>query len=414
MSREPLGAARGLWRAIVPRSLRKTAQPLSLGLARSAVRRALAHAETGGAPGALIVSGLIREAKGISQAARLTVAGLTAAGYPVASHDLRSLLDARSGAGATLPGHGGVWLIHANPPEALKALARLPAVQWRNRYRIGYWAYELPRVPPLWTSASTAFHEIWAPSEFVADALQASGVAVPVRVMPHPVSTGVGSASHDRTRFHIPPRAFAVLAMGDLLSSATRKNLIGAIEIYRRAFPVPSDQTVLIIKTQPGRTDKAFVRQSRAAIDGRPDVLLLTDTLSQSDTRQLIASCDVVLSPHRAEGFGLALAEAFLLGVPALATGWSGNLDFMSDVPELLIDSQMVPVRDPEGVYRGARLEWAEPNLADAAAKLCALARDSTLRRRLAGRGRMAVERLSAAWNRNALEATAIGRLVER
>jgi glycosyltransferase involved in cell wall biosynthesis len=414
MSREPLGAARGLWRAMAPRSLRRAAQPLSLSLARSAVRRALAHAETGEAPGALVVSGLISEAKGVSQAARLTAAGLSAAGYSVTSHDLRSLLDARSGAGAILPGHGGVWLIHANPPEALKALARLPAAQWRNRYRIGYWAYELPRVPPLWTAASMAFHEVWAPSEFVADALRASGVAAPVRVMPHPVSTGAGLARHDRTRFHIPSRAFAVLAMGDLLSSATRKNLIGAIEIYRRAFPAPSDQTVLIIKTQPGTTDKAFVRQSRAAIDGRPDVLLLTDTLSQSDTRQLIASCDVVLSPHRAEGFGLALAEAFLLGVPALATGWSGNLDFMRDVPELLIDNRMVPVRDPDGVYRGARLEWAEPNPADAAAKLRALAGDSALRRSLAGRGKMAVERLSAAWNRHALDATAIGRLVER
>ena len=35
------------------------------------------------------------------------------------------------------------------------------------------------------------------------------------------------------------------------------------------------------------------------------------------------------MSPHRSEGFGLPLAEAFMAGVPALATGWSGLVLFI-------------------------------------------------------------------------------------
>lgn len=127
--------------------------------------------------------------------------------------------------------------------------------------------------------------------------------------------------------------------------------------------------------------------------------------------RRLVASASAILSPHRSEGFGLPLAEAFLADVPALATGWSGNMEFMSGLPELLIRSKPVQVDDAYGVYRASGQTWAEPDLEDAATKLRALAASPELRRSLAERGRRAVEALSAPWRREALMDTAIGRL---
>lgn len=414
MGGDPLKTARSLWRAVAPHGVRSMAQPLSLKLALSSVRRSLSDHETASKLGPLLVSGLINEAKGVSEAARLTIGALKAAGYPVVALDLRLLLDARSAAEAALPldGDGGVWLIHANAPEALKALARLDPAHWRGRYRIGYWAYELPVAPPLWAAASKAFHEIWAPSRFVAEALEACGVNVPIRVMPHPVATGDSQPKPDRAAFLIPRDAFAVLAMGDLHSSATRKNLLGAIDIYRRTFPSPDAKSVLVLKTQSGDAHPAFRALAEAAAGGRRDIVFITQTLSHLDVRRLIASVDVLLSPHRAEGFGLALAEALLAGVPALATGWSGNLEFMRDVPELLIKNAMVPVRDPKGVYPSAGLNWAEPEIDDAVAKLGALASDPALRRHLSMKGGAAVERLCLSWTRSELDTTALGRLV--
>jgi glycosyltransferase involved in cell wall biosynthesis len=382
-------------------------------------RRAFAAAsplEPAFAPGPLIVSGFLNESKGISQAARLSVAALGAAGFAPVTHDIRSVLVRGPGGGASLPATepGGVWLAHCNAPEAVAALAMMDPASWRGRYRIGYWAYELPVAPPSWARASRLFHEIWAPSRFVAEALRRAGVTTRIEVMPHPVAIENVASQPDRARFGLPANAFCVLAMGDLLSSATRKNLAGAVDIYRKAFPKPGDGSRLAVKAMGGLTHPSFADYASRITRERPDIVFVTDDLPGADVRSLIASCDVLLSPHRAEGFGLTLAEAFLLGVPPLATGWSGNVDFMADLTDLTIAHTMTPVRDPQGVYPSGKLEWAEPDVDDAVCKLLALAGSPDLRRSLARRGRLTVEALLALWSRERLQPTSLGQLVKR
>jgi len=404
LSDRALRTSKRLWRRIAPGSLRRLAGPAVMLLAERRVRAALIESERPIQPGPLIVSGLIAEAKGVSEAARLTIAGMRQAGLSPIPHDLRPLLTAGPGARGLFPTDrpGGVWVAHVNAPEAVHALAYLDPAQWRGRYRIGYWAYELPRVPASWVRASDAFHELWVPSRFVADALRDSGVTRPVRVMPHPVSAAWQPVQANRPGFLIPADAFTVLAMGDLRSSAWRKNLTGAIEIYKRTFPEPG-RTSLVLKVQSEDAHPRFRETAAALAAGRSDILFLADRLSSEDMRRLIASCDVVLSPHRAEGYGLALAEAFLAGVPALATGWSGNVDFMASLDELLIGHTLVPVRDPYGVYRAAAQSWAEPDLDDGAKKLKALYASPVRRAELARLGKQAVQSRMDSWSRESL-----------
>jgi glycosyltransferase involved in cell wall biosynthesis len=392
----------------VPLGVRRIAHPLVMRVMERRVRRALLAPEPTFRPGRVVLSGFLAEAKGVSEAARLTLAGLKSAGLDVVAHDLRPLFTGVAG----LPDGpaGGVWIVHANAPEAVHVLGRIDPAAWRGRYRIAYWAYELARVPAEWVRISDAFHEIWAPSAFVADALLASGVQKPVRLMPHPVALGARAGAGDRARFGLAADAFVVLALGDLLSSAERKNLLGAIAIFLRAFPREGEAR-LVLKVREAGGRSAFLERARRASSGRSDITFLTGDLAPEATRSLIASCSVLLSAHRAEGFGLPLAEAFLAGVPALATGWSGNLAFMADLPELLIASTQAPVRDPYRVYRAAGQTWAEPDIEDAAAKLQALARSPGLRADLARRGATAVEALDAAWTRERLLDTPLGRL---
>lgn len=399
------------WRSYLPSSLLERGHAATTLLSFRKVERALALGETSPARGPLIVSGFMSGSTGVSRAARLTLEGLRGAGQAPLSHELSDLFGSNKVASAFLPAKrpGGVWLLHANPPEAVVVMARLNPSDWLGRYRIAYWAYELPRVPKHWVRASSAFHEIWAPSAFVADALIASGVKTPVRTMPHPVAVGSPAAMR-----RAGDNGFAVLTMGDLKSSASRKNLLGSIEIYKRAFPREAPGTRLIVKIQSGEAQAGFQDAANAAIGGRGDIALRTERLTDAEVGQMIASASVFLSPHRSEGYGLTIAEALLAGVPALATGWSGNMDFMEALPELLIAYALAPVNDAAGVYKDTALEWAEPNIDDAVQKLRVLAGSPSLRAELADRGRALVRAQAFAWSREALASTAIGHLVDR
>jgi glycosyltransferase involved in cell wall biosynthesis len=398
-------------RKAVPYGVRRSMQPLIRRLMEYRVASALRAVEPSQVPGPLIVSGLLSEAKGVSEGARLTLAAFAAAGLDPLPHDLRPLFAGKPGASDLLTKTpGGVWFAHVNAPEALQALGRLDPVSWRGRHRIGYWAYELPRVPPEWVRIASAFHEIWVPSQFVADSMLGSGIKVPVRLMPHPVALGHPKESPDRDAFGIPAGTFAVLTLGDLQSSATRKNLTGAIEMFQRAFPTPGNAT-LIMKIRDDIAHPGFLAHARKVAGDRVDIRFMTGDLAAREMRQLVASCDLLLSPHRSEGFGLPLAEAFLAGVPALATGWSGNLEFMVATPELLLPYSLIGVNDAYGVYRASGQKWAEPDIEDGAQRLRQLAAAPGLRRELAAKGKAAVEAFSLPWRRQALLGLPVGQL---
>ncbi len=392
-------AGKSLWRALVPRIARMAIHRTLQRSPEFQVRSKLGKPEPIQA-GQLVVSGLINESKGVSQAARLTLAGMRHAGFEPLAHDLRHTLSSPADAASGLPftRKGGAWILHANPPEAVHALRAINPAIWRGRRRIGYWSWELPVAPASWARLSPAFHEIWTPSRFVAESLRAAHVRTPIKVIPHPVALDPPKEARDRSSFQLPEEALIVLSMGDLNSSADRKNLLGAIRIYREAFPSGEGKTLLVVKTQADATHPGFRDSAMDATAGRSDICFVSGTLSQSEVRKLIASSDILLSPHRAEGFGLSLAEAMLMGVPALSTGWSGNLDFMGAIPELLIGYELAPSIDSYGVYTARGQVWAMPRLDDAVLKLKALAASADLRKRLAAAGRDAVLTLSEPW----------------
>ncbi len=106
--------------------------------------------------------------------------------------------------------------------------------------------------------------------------------------------------------------------------------------------------------------------QLRAAVASHPDIELMDRYLSPADNSSLTGLADAYVSLHRAEGFGLGMAEAMALGKPVIATSYSGNLDFMSPSNSLLVDHRIVPIGSGADPYP-ADAEWAEPDAAHAA-----------------------------------------------
>jgi glycosyltransferase involved in cell wall biosynthesis len=161
------------------------------------------------------------------------------------------------------------------------------------------------------------------------------------------------------------PDGFLFLFVFDYLSTVQRKNPVGLVEAFKRAF-APGDGPQLLIKTINGPLRPLSEEEVLWAVDGREDIHVIDRSLSTDELNGLMAACDCYVSLHRAEGFGLTLAEAMALGKPAIATRYSGNVDFMNDENSYLVDFEIGRV-GPECEIYPPEGEWAEPSVEHAA-----------------------------------------------
>ena len=345
------------------------------------------------ARGGIAVGGEIGRASGLGEAARLMLHGLDALCVP------NWRFTAGLGTGGTsesppMP-DGAPLLLHVNAPHLPLAMLRLGRSRIRGRRIVGCWAWELPVVPPDWRAGAALVHEAWAPSRFTAAALEPL-LPGRVRVVPYPVAARPPApGALDRAAFGLPEDAVVTLCAFSLASSFERKNPLAAIAAHRQAFGARPDRILLLKVNEPAHHQADMARLQGAAGD-LPNVRFETRTLPRADHHALMAACDLVLSLHRSEGFGLVPAEAMLLGKPVVATAWSGNLDFMQDFEgqpcSALVPYHLVPAADPRGVYDAPGAVWAEADLGYAAAQLRRLADDPAARAGLGAAGQRAAQ----------------------
>ncbi len=325
----------------------------------------------------------------MGETARLMAVTAQRLGLPVWTVNVPPPVDARREVEVVASGSAPPLVplvLHINAPLLPLALLRLPSALVRNRCVIGYWAWELPEVPPEWRPALACVNQVWVPSRFTAAVLEPL-LPGRVRVVPPALAVAPPVASElGRAAFDLPQTAVIVLVSFNLASSFARKNPFAAIAAFHGAFGDRADRILLLKVAHADHAPADFARLTRM-VRGQ-NIRLVTETLSPADRHALTACADIVLSLHRGEGFGLVLAEAMLLGKPVVATGWSGNTDFMDGTNAALVGYRLVPTRDDRSVYRGV---WAEPDVSEAAGLLRRLADDADLRRDLGRRARAAI-----------------------
>jgi glycosyltransferase involved in cell wall biosynthesis len=342
------------------------------------------------APGSsknVTVVGLLSSLTGLGEGARLSLAALAQAHVPTRHIDLSGAFGCRDlaswpGSGASpsfAPGDEGAAIVHINAPLIPLAYLRLPRRLVRRSRLVGYWAWELPIVPKNWRKAFAFVHEVWVPSRFVADAL-AKETDLPIRVVAHPVAANISvGEAIERRQLDLPEDALLVLSAFNAASGFERKNPLAAIEAFRRAFGASPRHRLLIKAINPHHQPGAMARLRRAVAD-MPNVTMVESACGPGEMRSLIAAADIVLSLHRSEGFGLVAAEAMLLGKPVVATGWSGNMDFMNAENSRPVNFDLIPARDPDGIYDVPGACWADPDISHAAVCLQELASSRALR----------------------------------
>jgi glycosyltransferase involved in cell wall biosynthesis len=347
----------------------------------------------------LNVIGWLRAAVGIGESARCMVRACDAAQLPVALIDMKlnclnRLGDDSLAARLQDDSPHTVNVFHIDPPVSDQIDHHHGSALRENGYNVAYWAWELPEFPDAWVRQSACFDEIWCPSEFVRAAI-APKVKIPVMVMPHAIGFTVPDGDA-RAHFSLPVSRFLFLVVYDLNSSQERKNPLGAIESYRRAFPV-EEGVGLVIKTQNVERHPGEFARLRSAIAGLQQVTLIVETLSVEDIRRLESACDTLVSLHRAEGFGLGLAECMFLGKPVISTDWSAPSEFINAANGCPVRYSLVQLQETHGPYTRGQT-WAEPDLDHAAAWMRRLVGEFGLADRLGAAARVTVrERFSPA-----------------
>lgn len=364
--------------------------------------------------GDLIVSGFFNESLGVGRAGSLTHLALLQAGYRAQAKPLRHLFSQILSGKASLGEAGGVWLIHANAPEAMIALLAYDKTTWQHRYRIGYWAWETPEIPKDWVYACRYFHEIWVPSQYVLEAIanalkrtHQEDQLSKLKLMPHPVAIN-SLATPDRNGFGLSKQGCEVLSLFDCDSSVVRKNPWATVMAWLRAFERPNPSAHLTLKISGKTNRSAVLTRLKSICAGRNDISLVESRLEDQRMDQFISSFDVLISLHRSEGFGLSLAEAMRAGLVVIATEGSGNSDFMTSENSILIPSQIIPINDQKGPYSlvsgPANQVWAEPDIEAAASALRQLASNLELGQRLSEQAKVGLAHLPASWEPSALK----------
>ncbi|MFO7625744.1 MAG: glycosyltransferase family 4 protein [Candidatus Fermentibacteraceae bacterium] len=317
-------------------------------------------------------AGFLRAGLGLGHAARGYIRSLEGMGIDVLRIDADELLPGRTdkdkGYLSSNVKHSStlhpVNIVHINPDLLNTFRNQVGSGFFRNRFTIGIWAWETESFPGKWHDRFSLMDEIWVGGSFMARGISTAS-PVPVILMPHVVQPEIVKV--DREKFGLNEDEYIFLFSFDFNSSLSRKNPLALIKAFRMAFK-PTQKVRLVIKSQNSVYSPHQMNTLREAAEGL-NVCFIDQCFDDNTNLTLTKSCDAYVSLHRAEGFGLGIAEAMAMGKPVIATGWSGNMDFMNTANSIPVRYELAPLAETDPPYEKGSL-WAVPDLADAAQKM--------------------------------------------
>ncbi|MBY0074706.1 glycosyltransferase family 4 protein [Priestia aryabhattai] len=263
---------------------------------------------------------------------------------------------------------------------------------FKNRYNIAVWHWELSEFPDEFSESFKIIDEVWVPSTFIFDSIFKKS-PVPVVRIPHGLNTNPPYKIIGRKHFLLPDHQFLFLMMYDPNSFQNRKNPHGVISSFKLAFEKDDFSVGLIIKINNNQIGKSIdLENLKKQIDGYKNIYIIDKVINRNEVNALIKIIDCLVSLHRSEGFGLPLAEAMVLGKPVIATGWSGNMDFMNKNNSCLVRYQLTKIGDDWGPYKAEQV-WAEPDIEHAAYYMRKMIENPYWRKKIALKGKETIRK---------------------
>jgi glycosyltransferase involved in cell wall biosynthesis len=305
-------------------------------------------------------------------------------------------------------------LVNVNPEFVAECCLCNASRIWPGDYLVGQFYWELSRISKMHQCGIRLVDEIWTASRYLTE-IYARETGKPVFTMGQAISAKEPAVPLNRKEFGFANDSYLFLSNFDGTSVVERKNPLGAIIAFQRAFPRGTERTGLVIKTRnlehlPTDKDRMHWASALERIQKDSRIRVIDYTMSEDAMAALYHMCDCFVSLHRSEGFGFGPAEAMAYGRPAIVTNYSGVCDFCTETTAKLVPYELVRVReneypylDPDRVY-----EWADPDLTIAAEYMRELAEDREQGRRL---GCAAQELISREYSISSLQRRYLNRL---
>jgi len=168
---------------------------------------------------------------------------------------------------------------------------------------------------------------------------------------------------------------------GDL--GQDRKDIGMAIKTFATVFQyLPKDKRpALIVKTSHAGfsvIDREATREKLEGVlktfgDKCPSIYLLHGDMEESDMSNLYHHPKVkaMISFTKGEGYGRPMAEFTLTGKPIIASGWSGQMDFLPPDNAVLLEGNLTPVHESAAdQFCMKEAQWFTANYSNAANKI--------------------------------------------
>jgi glycosyltransferase involved in cell wall biosynthesis len=268
-----------------------------------------------------------------------------------------------------------------------------------NAVNVARTMFETDSIPARWVPELLERDEIWVPSRHNAESFRSAGIpASKLRVIGGTLDFDLFSPGANP--LPVERREGEVLFLANF-DFSERKGWRTLLRAWARAFH-RHDPVRLLLKTGSFENGDRHVREridgflqavAREGLGQAAPVTVLTDTLGPDELPRLYAAADAYVMPSHGEGWGRPLMEALAMGLPSIASRWSGPLEFTEESTSWLIDGQLVPVPlDAEPYYGGANgHRWFAPDLDALVAALRDIAADPGAARARAAEARPAL-----------------------
>ncbi len=135
-----------------------------------------------------------------------------------------------------------------------------------------------------------------------------------------------------------------------------RKDIAKLVKIFYESFANKKEQPALILKSNQATFSILDREECLSKINNikskfpkdwnLPNVYLLHGSLSTEEMNKLYNHPKVkaFVSLTHGEGYGRPMQEATMVGLPVIASGWSGQMDFLSETDSMLLGGELVEV----------------------------------------------------------------------